>query len=182
MNKKVFNIIGWISLLGTGALWIAFGYTDWQLVSLPLALLCFSIGSGKIKKLKWLTGSQMMVLIASYIITVAIAFGLIQLANYLINDVFHLRGTLKTINIWVAVIISVILAVIPFSSIINKVDASLTKNYIDSFKKDSRYDNLKMEANEMLNSMTKIKTVKMLRERYGLSLAEAKNIVDSVQQ
>ena len=182
MNTRFFNVSGWVLLLGIVALWLRYGYTDWQLVLLPVAFLCFSIGNGKIKKMKWLSLSQITLLIVSFIIAVAIGFGLIQHANYLINDVFHLQGAFKTISVWAAVIISLFLAVTPFSSIINKVDDNLKKKYSDSFKYDSKYDGLKMEANKMLNSMTKMQTIKVLRERYGLSLVDAKKIVDSVKQ
>lgn len=182
VNIKFFNIVGWVLLLGTVALWLWHGYTDWQIALLPASFLCFSIGNGKIKKLKWISLPQIMLLIVSLIIAVAIGFGLIQLAKYLINDVFHLHGILKTTSVWVSIIISLFCAVTPFSSIINKVDGSLKKKYSDSFKKDSKYDDLKIEANKMLNSMTKIETIKALRERYGLSLVDAKNIVDSVKQ
>ncbi|WP_018934450.1 hypothetical protein [Gracilibacillus lacisalsi] len=36
MNRKTFNIIGWILLLGMGASWIAFGYSSWYLLLTPM--------------------------------------------------------------------------------------------------------------------------------------------------
>lgn len=181
MNKKIFNVIGWILLLGMVALWIGFGYSDWNLVLLPAAYLCFSINNGNLKKLKRLTLSQIMLVVFAFIVSVAIAFGLIQLANYLIHDVFHLQGTIETLSEWLAVILSLFPTIIAFSSVINKIDDSLKEKYNDSHTKTSEYDGLKMEANKMLKSMTKMHTIKALRKRYGLSLVDAKNIVDSVK-
>lgn len=181
MDKKFFNVSGWVLLLGMFVLWIRFGYTDLQLLLLPAIYLCFSIGDGKIKKLKWLSVSQIMMVVFSLIISVAIAFGLIQLARYLIYDVFHLQGTLKTLGEWLAVILSLFPAVIAFRSVINRIDDSLKGKYNDSHSMTSKYDGFKMEANEMLNSKTKMQTIKALREKYGLSLEDAKNIVDSIK-
>ncbi|UOQ92746.1 disulfide bond formation protein DsbD [Halobacillus shinanisalinarum] len=181
MGKRSFNVSGWILLLGMVVLWIRFGYTDWQLLLLPATYLCFSIGNGKVKKLKSLSVSQIIILVSSFIISVAIAFGLIQLANYLIYDVFHLQGILKTLSEWLAVILSLFPAVIVFSSVINKIDDSLKEKYNDSHTKTSECDGLKMEVNKMLKSMTEMQTFKALRKRYGLSLVDAKNIVDSVK-
>lgn len=125
MNKQIFTISGWILLLGMVVLRIMFGYTDWQLVILPLAFLSFSIGNGKINKLKRLSFFQISFIIISLLISVAIAFGLIQLANYLINVVFNLEGQVKTISEWSSIIIALIPAFIIFGSVINKVDDNL---------------------------------------------------------
>lgn len=177
MNIKFFNLTGWILIWGMVALWVWYGYTDWQLVLLSAAFLCFSLGNGKIKKLKRLSVSQIMLVVFSFIVSVAIVFGLIQLANYLIHDVFHLQGALKTVVEWIAVILSLFPVVIAFSSVINRIDDSLN----DSFARTSEYDDLKVEANEMMKSMTEIQMIKTLRERYGLSLVDAKNIVKSIK-
>lgn len=182
MDKTFFNVMGWILLLGMVAVWLRFGYTDWQIVLLPAAYLCFSISNGKIKKWKWISFSQIMLLIVTFMIAVAIGLGLIQLAKYIINDFFHLHGVVKTISVWVSIIISLLLAVSPFSIMINKVDESLTRKWNDSFKEDYQYDDMKEEASEMLKSMTMIQTIRVLKEKYGLSLVDAKSIVDAVKQ
>jgi len=181
MSNKIFNVSGWVLLLGMVALWIGFGYTDWQVLLLPAAYLCFSVGDGRIKRLKLLSVSQITMLVFSFIISVAIAVGLIQLANYLIHDVFHLQGILKMLSEWLAVILSLIPGVIAFGSVANRIEDSLKEKYNDSHIKASEYDDLEMEANEMLKSLTKMQTIKALRKRHGLSLVDAKNIVDSVK-
>jgi len=48
-------------------------------------------------------------------------------------------------------------------------------------EKTGEYGDMKNEARKILKSSTEVKTVKSLREKYGLSLMEAKKIVDSVK-
>lgn len=48
-------------------------------------------------------------------------------------------------------------------------------------EKTGEYGDMKNEAKEILKSSTEVKTVKSLREKYGLSLIDAKKIVDSVK-
>jgi len=58
LNKKMFNIIGWILLLVMGVFWIVFGYSNWYLLLLPLSYINFSISDGSIKKIGKLSISQ----------------------------------------------------------------------------------------------------------------------------
>ncbi|WP_240378007.1 hypothetical protein [Bacillus piscicola] len=60
-------------------------------------------------------------------------------------------------------------------------NSALKKENLRLLKKTGEYDNMKKEAQETLKSSTEVKTVKSLREKYGLSLLEAKEIVDSVK-
>lgn len=55
------------------------------------------------------------------------------------------------------------------------------KENLRLLKKTGEYDDMKNEAKEILKSSTEVKTVKSLREKYGLSLMNAKKIVDSVK-
>lgn len=48
-------------------------------------------------------------------------------------------------------------------------------------KANEAYEDMKNEAKETLKTSTEVKTVKSLREKYGLSLIDAKKIVDSVK-
>ncbi len=124
MNKKVFNIIGWILLLGMGASWIGFGYSSWDLLFLPLTYICFSIYNGRIKRLeiiKQMTISQVILILFAFIVSVGIAFGLFQLANYLINNLLHLKGWIKTFSQFIAVILSLYPVKFTFWSIVYKV-------------------------------------------------------------
>ena len=128
MNKKVFNIIGWVLLLGMGASWIGFGYSSWNLLILPLTYICFSIYNGKIKRLeiiKQMTISQVILILFAFIVSVGIAFGLFQLANYLINERLHLTGWLKTFSQFIGVILSLYPVKFTFWSIVYKVIGNL---------------------------------------------------------
>ncbi|PID06464.1 MULTISPECIES: disulfide bond formation protein DsbD [unclassified Sporosarcina] len=132
MNKKLFNTMGWILLLGIGVFWIAFGYTGWFLLLLPLTTLFFSISDGsisKMKNIKKIKVSQIILILIAFIIAVGIVFGLIQLANILINDVLGLTGWIKTLSQFIAIILSLIPIQLAFGSVIYKVigDVSSTK-------------------------------------------------------
>lgn len=60
-------------------------------------------------------------------------------------------------------------------------NSTLKKENLRLLKKTGQYDNMKNEAKETLKSSTEVKTVKSLREKYGLSLIDAKKVVDSVK-
>lgn len=128
MNKKVFNIFGWVLLIGLGGSWIWFGYLDIYLLWLPVTHLCFAISDGRIKrlkKMKKLSVSQYSQLVFSFILFVMVAYFLIQLANYLIRDVLHLHGSLKTFSQIIAVILVLYPVKFMFGSIIYKVNEEL---------------------------------------------------------
>ncbi|SFE35428.1 hypothetical protein [Alteribacillus iranensis] len=57
----------------------------------------------------------------------------------------------------------------------------LKRENVRLLEKTGEYDDMKNEAKEILKSSTEVKTVKSLRKRYGLSLIDAKEIVDSVK-
>lgn len=124
--------MGWILLLGIGVFWIAFGYTGWFLLFLPLTTLFFSISDGsisKMKNIKKIKVSQIVLILIAFMIAVGIVFGLIQLANVLINDVLGLTGWIKTISQFIAIILSLIPIQLAFGSLIYKVigDVNSTK-------------------------------------------------------
>ncbi|ALX48273.1 hypothetical protein [Lentibacillus amyloliquefaciens] len=60
------------------------------------------------------------------------------------------------------------------NSILKRENARLLEN-------TGTYEDIKNEAKEILKTSTEVKTVKSLREKYGLSLINAKKIVDSVR-
>lgn len=124
MSEKIFNVIGWFILVGMGVSWIMFGYSNWYLLLLPIAYLSFSINDGSIKKLakiKQMPIFQIVLILFSFIVSVAIAFGLIQFASYLINDVLQLTGVIKTISVIVAIILSLYPVKIMFGSVVFKL-------------------------------------------------------------
>lgn len=132
MNKKAFNIIGWILLLVLGVSWIVFGYSNWYLLFLPLSYISFSIGNGGIKKLGKLSMSQVILILFAFAVSVGVVFGLIQLANFLIKDKLHLTGWIKTFVQITAIIISLYPVKFIFGSIVYKVfdDLDDGKNYL----------------------------------------------------
>lgn len=121
MNKKVFNIIGWIVLLAVLGAWIVSGYSSWYLLLLPLSYIYFSISDGSIVKLSKLSISQVFLILFALAVSVGIVFILIQLANYVINDKLHLTGGPKTFSQIVAVILSLYPIKFIFGSIVYKM-------------------------------------------------------------
>lgn len=128
MNTRIFNRLGWIIVGGIIALWIGLGYTDWYLLLVPAAYLCFSIADGNIKKLKRLkklTGKQILLIILSFLASIAIVFILIQMANFLINGWLGLQGWMKTVCQFIAVIVSLYPIKFTFGSILYKVSEDI---------------------------------------------------------
>ncbi|WHY84626.1 disulfide bond formation protein DsbD [Neobacillus novalis] len=110
------------------ASWIRLGYLDIYVLWLPVTYLCFSISDGSIKnlkKIKKLSRSQSISVVFSFIISVIVVFALIQLANYLINDVLHLQGWIKTLSQIIAVIVALYPVKFTFGSIVYKVNEDL---------------------------------------------------------
>lgn len=132
MTKKISNICGWMLVVGIAFLWIVYGYLDWYLLLLPAAYLCFSISDGsikKLKKLKKLSVRQTMIIIFSFIASVAIVFVLIQLANILINDWLQLQGWVKTCSQFIAVIVSLYPVKFTFGSVLYKVNEDVEARF-----------------------------------------------------
>lgn len=128
LNKKTFNIIGWILLLVMGVSWIVFGYSSWYLLLLPLSYINFSISDGSLKKIGKLSISQATIILFALAVSVGIVFGLIQLANYVINEKLHLTGVIKTISEIIAIIISLYPVKFTFGSIVYKIYGDLNAN------------------------------------------------------
>lgn len=128
MNKKIFNRIGWILLLVLGLSWIAFGYSSWYLLLLPLSYISFSISDGSIKKIGKLSILQVVLILFALAVSVGIVFGLIQLANYVINDKLHLTGAIKTVTQIMAIIISLYPVKFTFGSLVYKIHGDLSAN------------------------------------------------------
>jgi len=128
MYKEIFNVIGWMILLGLGVSWIVFGYSNWYLSLLPLAYISFSIKDGSYKELamlKKMSLLQIFSVLFAFIASVALVFGLIQLANYLINDLLQLSGITKTISVIGAIILALYPVKIIFATIVYKIMSNL---------------------------------------------------------
>ncbi len=61
-------------------------------------------------------------------------------------------------------------------------NSRLKKENYRLLKKSGEYEEIQVEAKDILKSTTEIKTIKSLREKYNLSLIDAKEIVDSVKE
>lgn len=122
MNKRIFNIIGWFFLLGMVTSWIRLGYLDLYLILLPAAYMCFSINDNSIKKIKKVSILQVVLILFAFIASVGSVFGLIQIANYLINDKLHLTGWIRTLSQFIAVILSLYPIKLVFSSVVYKIN------------------------------------------------------------
>lgn len=128
MNKNLFNIIGWLTLIIMGILWIVKGYLSIYLLLVPVASLAFAIGDGsvkKVKKLRKITVNQTVFIIVSFILSVAIVFGLIQIANYVIVHIFELSGTFKTVSQIVAILVSLYPVKFIFWTVLHRVNEDL---------------------------------------------------------
>nr|WP_289037742.1 hypothetical protein [uncultured Allobacillus sp.] len=77
--------------------------------------------------------------------------------------------------------ILIMLLLLGWSISLMSQNSALKKENLRLLKKTGEYDDMKNEAKEILKSSTEVKTVKSLREKYGLSLIDAKKIVDSVK-
>ena len=181
MNKKVFNFMGWMILIGLFLLWIFNGYSDWNIVLLPVAYICFAIAGGSIKKLKWLSGAQIIEVVLSFVLSVVAVLALVYVALYVINDVLQLEGMMKSIVQWGAVILILLPVMFVFGSVINRIDDSLKEKYKASLTGLPVNRALHLEAVELLKSHTKIQTIKAIRKRHHLSLVEAKEVVDAAE-
>lgn len=124
MNKNLFNIMGFILLIGMTGLWIGFGYSSWYLLLLLLAAICFAISDGSIKELKkiqQLSLSRFSFILITFILSVGIVFGLILLASYVINDMLHLTGWTKTSSQVIAIILALYPIKFVFGNVVYKV-------------------------------------------------------------
>ena len=65
---------------------------------------------------------QVILILFAFIASVGIVFGLIQLANYLINDKLHLTGWIKTLSQFIAVILSLYPIKLAFNSFLYKIN------------------------------------------------------------
>lgn len=124
MNQRIFNTIGWLILLGMTITWIFHGYTNIFLLLLPIVVICFSIYDGSIKKLKIINGfsvMQVLLMIGTFILAVAIAFGIIQGAGYVIREFLHLQGWIKAVIQFIVVIFALYPAKYLFGTVLLKV-------------------------------------------------------------
>ncbi|MCJ0930484.1 hypothetical protein MST22_04890 [Virgibacillus halodenitrificans] len=61
-------------------------------------------------------------------------------------------------------------------------NSRLKKENIRLMKKTGEYKEMKNDAKEILKDTPEIKTIKLMREKYDLSLINAKEIVDSAKE
>ncbi|SDI45146.1 hypothetical protein SAMN05192534_1601 [Alteribacillus persepolensis] len=73
-----------------------------------------------------MTIPQVILTLFAFVVSVAIVFGLIQLANYLINDILHLTGGIKTLSVIIAAILSLYPIKFTFGSVVYKVISNLS--------------------------------------------------------
>lgn len=78
-----------------------------------------------------------------------------------------------------SILIMLLLLVWGFS--LMRQNSALKKENLRLLEKSGEYSDMKKEAKEILKSSTEVKTIKSLREKYGLSLIDAKQIVDAVK-
>lgn len=124
MCTKTFNALGWIILFGMGISWIVVGYSNWYLLLLPIAYISFLVKDGRVKKLKRIRKMsifQVILILFGLVVSVAIVFSLIQLSSYLINEVLHLTGGIKTFSEIMAIILCLYPVKITFGTVAYRV-------------------------------------------------------------
>lgn len=124
MCTKTFNALGWIILLGMGISWIVVGYSNWYLLLLPIANISFLVNDGSMKKLKRIRKMsifQVILILFGLVVSVAIVFSLIQLSSYLINEVLHLTGGIKTFSEIMAIILCLYPVKITFGTVVYRI-------------------------------------------------------------
>lgn len=128
MNKEIFVNIGWLVMIGIAFAWLKFGYSSWYLLFALLAYASFSVADGSIKKIskvKKLPIINILLILLAFILSVGIVFGLISVANYLINHLWELTGALKMIAEITAIIISLYPVKFTFGSLVYKLTKSM---------------------------------------------------------
>nr|WP_202412495.1 disulfide bond formation protein DsbD [Halobacillus litoralis] len=111
-----------------GASWIGVGYSNWYLILLPMAYISFSINDGSIKKIgkiKQMSILQVILILFAYVTSIVIVYGLLQLSSYLISDILHLTGGIKTFSVIIAVILSLYPVKFTFGRVVYKLTNGL---------------------------------------------------------
>lgn len=124
LANKLYLLLGWVILLATALVWLLHGFSSLFSISLLASYTCFSIHNGSIKKLdliKKLSFTRLALIIFAFLVSIAIIFGLIQLANFLINDVLHLTGWISTTIKIFAIILSLYPIKLIFGIIVYRV-------------------------------------------------------------
>lgn len=109
MKGETFYNVGWLILIGIAFTWLKFGYSNVFLLLVPLAYICFLMANGTIKKLRIVNNipiGKIGLILLSFVFSVAIFFGLIYYANYLINEKWVIEGGIKAILEIIAIMIS----------------------------------------------------------------------------
>nr|WP_242520436.1 disulfide bond formation protein DsbD [Halobacillus kuroshimensis] len=112
-----------------GASWIGFGYSNWYLLLLPMAYISFSINDGSIKKIgkiKHMSILQVILILFAYVVSIVVVYGLLQLSSYLISDILHLTGGIKTFSVIIAVILSLYPVKFTFGRFVYKLTNGLS--------------------------------------------------------
>lgn len=127
MNKALFTNIGWLLLIGIAFTWLSFGYSNWFPLLVLLAYLSFSAGDGslgKLKVIKQLPILNILLILASFLLSVAVVFAVLYGAKYLIHDLWQLGSLLRPI----AEILAIIIALYPVKFTFGTIVYKLTEN------------------------------------------------------
>ncbi|GEM_PF-2339913 len=125
MTKAITSLISWLLIIGVGIAWIINGFSSWYLLLVPLAYVTGSLGEGKFTALRTISLKQILIILTAFIVSVAVVFGLLQLANYVINDVLRLTGGVKTFSQIAAIILLLYPVKILFGTVVYKVWSKL---------------------------------------------------------
>lgn len=124
MDKAPFTNIGWLLIIGVAFSWLKFGYSNWFPLLVLLAYLSFSAGDvslGKFELVKQLPILNILLIIVSFILSVALVFGMIYAAKYVIQDLWQLGSFLRPIAEILAIIIALYPVKFTFGTIVYKL-------------------------------------------------------------
>lgn len=83
---------------------------------------------------------------------------------------------------WTAISTIIMLYLVIWSFSLMRENSRLKEENMRLMKKTGEYEEMKKDAKELLRDTPEIRTIKLLREKYGLSLIAAKDLVDSAKK
>jgi len=124
MESNIYNTFGWLILIGLLFSWLTFGFHWIYSLLVFLAYILFLIGEGTIKKFrkeKHVSVKSIILIMISFIVSVAIVFAFILLAKYLMNEVWKVPGAVKGILEIVVILIALYPVKFTFGTIVSKL-------------------------------------------------------------
>ena len=124
MESNMYNTFGWLILIGLLFSWLTFGFHWIYSLLIFLAYILFLIGEGAIKRFrreKHIPVGNLVVIIVSFVVSVAVVFGLIYGAKYVMNEIWQVPGGVKGILEIIVILIALYPVKFTFGTIVSKL-------------------------------------------------------------